>query len=402
MTVMVDDPQKHPDGSFMTYLVTTHTTVETFSSPHPRPVRRRYQDFVWLQSALSLEFPACVVPPLPERHRLKYVKGNRFEAQFIERRRLGLQWFLDRIAQHPYFQRSQCTRVFLESADFKNDKNMQSKQVPQAATVIETLSDSMMRSFSRVKKPDERFVDMKDTVDKLEDNLSTVERVFSRISKRQQDLERNYTHFANSVRGLSALETDIARPLQHFAESVDSYVAAMKDKGRKEDTYFLNDVHELVGYCHATKAELRERDQKQIDFEELSSHLQRAVADRERILYPGQHPTKGAGVNITEFMADKMVEARGGDKERTKQERLSRLETKIAELQDEVARTNDINNGFSNQMLKEFEIFQRAKTRELRQGLAAYADSHIEFFEKGISIWENVLTELEGISVNEE
>lgn len=29
-----------------------------------------------------------------------------------------LQWFMDRIARHPYLQASQYTRLFLESTDF--------------------------------------------------------------------------------------------------------------------------------------------------------------------------------------------------------------------------------------------------------------------------------------------
>ena len=32
--------------------------------------RRRFQDFVFLREHLSRDFPACVVPPLPEKHRI--------------------------------------------------------------------------------------------------------------------------------------------------------------------------------------------------------------------------------------------------------------------------------------------------------------------------------------------
>lgn len=38
-----------------------------------RPVRRRFRDFVWLHNALSVEFPACVIPPLPEKHRISKI-----------------------------------------------------------------------------------------------------------------------------------------------------------------------------------------------------------------------------------------------------------------------------------------------------------------------------------------
>lgn len=32
--------------------------------------------------------------------------------------------------------------------------------------------------------------------------------------------------------------------------------------------------------------------------------------------------------------------------------------------------------------MKEFEIFQKAREIELKQGLAAYADCHIDFYKK--------------------
>lgn len=67
--------------------------METFSSKNPRPLRRRYQDFVWLHTTLSLEYPACIVPPLPEKHRLEYIKGDRFSSEFITRRQLRFVWF---------------------------------------------------------------------------------------------------------------------------------------------------------------------------------------------------------------------------------------------------------------------------------------------------------------------
>lgn len=59
------------------------------------------------------------------------------------------------------------------------------QHVPPTTSVFESLSDTLLNAFTKIKKPDERFVEMKDTIDKLEDNLNTVERLYSRISKRQ-------------------------------------------------------------------------------------------------------------------------------------------------------------------------------------------------------------------------
>lgn len=284
-----------------------------------------------------------------------------------------LQWFMDRIARHPKLQTSKYTKVFLESTDFNADKHMQTKSAPSTHSMF----GSFFKSLAKVKKPDEKFEEMKETIDKFEDNLNIVEKLYSRIGKRQQELEQNYDHFAGSIRGLSGLETNVDQPLRQFAEATEMYVEALKEMRTQEDLLFLNDVHELLNYCNAAKEQLLERDQKQVDFEDSSTALQSIVLERERILYPGKNMGTTVGMNITELMTDKM-----SDSSKTRNERVLRLESKIKELQDQVAKANDINNSYSSQMIKEFEIFQKAREAELKQGLAAYADCHIDFYKK--------------------
>lgn len=70
---------------------------------------------------------------------------------------------------------------------------------------------------------------MKESIDKFGDNLNIVEKLYSRIGKRQQELEMNYGHFAGSIRGLSALESNVDQPLRQFAEATESYVDALKE-----------------------------------------------------------------------------------------------------------------------------------------------------------------------------
>lgn len=49
-----------------------------------------------------------------------------------------------------------------------------------------SLFGSLFKSFAKVKKPDQKFIDMKENIDKFEDNLNIVEKLYSRIGKRQQ------------------------------------------------------------------------------------------------------------------------------------------------------------------------------------------------------------------------
>jgi sorting nexin-4 len=57
---------------------------------------------------------------------------------------------------------------------------------------------------------------------------------------------------------------------------------------------------------------------------------------------------------------------------------------------------------FSNQVMKEFQVFEKAKSVELRNGLLSYADSHIDFFKQGASIWSAIIPILEATEVPED
>lgn len=69
-------------------------------------MRRRFTDFVFLYNTLCREYAAVAVPPLPEKHNMAYVRGDRFGVDFTQRRSHSLHRFLKRITLHPELRRS--------------------------------------------------------------------------------------------------------------------------------------------------------------------------------------------------------------------------------------------------------------------------------------------------------
>ena len=65
--------------------LSAQTNLPIFSTPNPSS-RRRFQDFVFLRNHLKVDFPACVVPPLPDKHRLGTEAIEEFEQPLIIRR----------------------------------------------------------------------------------------------------------------------------------------------------------------------------------------------------------------------------------------------------------------------------------------------------------------------------
>ncbi|KAG0044020.1 intercellular trafficking and secretion [Gryganskiella cystojenkinii] len=400
MEITVTDAHREKEGSsdsFISYQINTKTTMKDYAGPSAS-VRRRFQDFTWLHNVLSRDYPACVLPPLPDKHRMRYVRGDRFSPEFVEKRRASLERFLQKIAVHPVLQRAECLRVFLDSRDWNSDLAQQNKR-RQDEGRLDTIGDVLLNAFAKIKKPEEKFVAMRDEVEKLEENLQGLEKLEQRILKRQEELEIDYREFGGSVAGLGNLETGITEPLHRFAHTVASYAKVMNDLSTREDAEFLSEIHECLAYCQSVKSVLKLRDQKQLDFEELSDFLQQQVAERDRLMSNGR---LGGTGSIGGFFQQKMDEIKGVDQERSKQDKLKRVAERIHELQDAVEKSNDISVAFSNETSKEFEIFQLQKTKDLRQCLLDYSAGRVEFFEKGAALWDQIIPILEGIQVDDD
>jgi sorting nexin-4 len=52
--------------------------------------------------------------------------------------------------------------------------------------MMDTLGDSLLNAFAKIRKPDPQFVEMKDRVDRLEENFVVLEKTLSRANKRTE------------------------------------------------------------------------------------------------------------------------------------------------------------------------------------------------------------------------
>ncbi|ORY07227.1 lipid binding protein [Basidiobolus meristosporus CBS 931.73] len=396
MKVSIVDPQKEYEGTtaqHISYLVTTETELSTFPKPNIQ-VRRRFQEFVWLYNTLVYEYPACIIPPLPEKHRMEYLKGDRFGQEFVEKRKDSLERFLQRIARHPTLQKSECLRIFLTSDKFFEYQMLQSNDSAARAKgegVFENIGDAIINAFTKVQKPDDRFSEIKETIDKFEENLHTIEKLYQKIIKKQNELELEYAELGTEVKGLSELETRIADPLTKFGDAINKHTSATKHMINQEEGVFLSQIHEYISYCASIKGVMKLREQKQVDFEELTAFLNQQKNEREKLI----NHEKSTG--LSSFIKGKYDEIKGVDQEKARQNKLEKVEAKVKELEDAVNSSNDVSVKFSEEVLKEFEIFQTSKTVDLKTSFNNYCHSQVEYYKTGISIWEEIIPILEGI-----
>ncbi|XP_039189220.1 sorting nexin-11 isoform X5 [Crotalus tigris] len=112
-TVRVQDPRIHNEGSWNSYVdykIFLHTNSKAFTAK-TSCVRRRYREFVWLKKQLQKNAGLVPVPELPGKS--TFFAGNNDE--FIEKRRQGLQQFLEKTVQNVVLLSDSQLHLFLQS-----------------------------------------------------------------------------------------------------------------------------------------------------------------------------------------------------------------------------------------------------------------------------------------------
>lgn len=263
------------------------------------------------------------------------------------------------------------------------------------ASIIDSLSDTLLNAFTKVRKPDERFVEVRESLDKFEESLVAIERTEARARTRMGDLAADYEDFAASIQGLGYLESGITEPLAHFEQSLLDFAQSLRATTFASTESFLNQLHSLINYAHAFRTLLKLRDQKQLDFEELSAYLSNLVTERDRVANG-----YSAGQGITSYLKERVESLRGGDADISREGKIRKLDAKIKELQDAVGSAHDTSLAFDEEVLREHRVFQAAKRAELKELMTSLADGHMSHYQRAMEDMQRCQPFLETIRVS--
>ena len=174
---------------------------------------------------------------------------------------------------------------------------------------------------------------------------------------------------------------------------------------------FLAQAHSLLAYIESHQATIKLRDQKQLDFEALSSYLGNVVSERDRLAALSNGHTS-APVGISTYLRDQVDRLRGTDDIHTRRERMRKMDVKIKEvrrealldahpqLQDAVTNAHETSTDFSDEVLKEHSVFELSKKEEMKEMLQSYADGQVEMFQQAMENWDRVIPFLQRIRVD--
>lgn len=265
---------------------------------------------------------------------------------------------------------------------------------PNAATsVFDGLTDTFLNAFSKVHKPDRRFIEVRDRADKLDEDLTHIEKIIIRVVRREADLEADYADLSKEFMKIVELEPELEAPIRSFAGGVKQTSEGLKQLKEHTDQDYLSSLRDMQAYIIALKQLLKTREQKQLDFEGLTEYLNRAATERDHI---ASAPVGSTGLGgPTGFLRSKIEDVRGVDHEQSRRERIRKLEHKIDELTREVEEARKLTEAFDEETVREVADFERIKGSEMKDTLGGLASANVKFYKGLIDTWEGMLREMD-------
>lgn len=262
----------------------------------------------------------------------------------------------------------------------------------QTNSVFDNFTDSFVNAFSKVHKPDKRFIEVREKADKLDEDLGHVEKIIARLVRRQGDLETDYNDLSTQFMKLAVLEPGVEAPVHSFAKGVEATGSGICTLKEHTDQDYLTSLRDMEAYIVAVKSLLKIREQKQLDFEGLTEYLAKAVQDRDTLA--SSHPSSALS-SPTGFLRSKLEDVRGVDHEQARRERVRKLELQIERLTREVEEARKTTEMFDEEVVKEVADFERIKAAEFRDTLGGLAERHVAFYQSVIETWEGYILRME-------
>ncbi|KAK3443966.1 hypothetical protein EUGRSUZ_B04005 [Eucalyptus grandis] len=419
--ITVSNPQKEqevsnsivPGGNtYVTYLVTTRTNIPEFGASE-FSVRRRFRDVVTLSDRLAESYRGFFIPPRPDK---SVVESQVMQKQeFVEQRRVALEKFLRRLAAHPIIKKSDELKVFLQvqgklplptSTDVasrmldgavKLPKQLLSESVLAPHEVVQPAKGGrdLLRLFKELKqsvandwggsKPpvveeDKEFMEKKERMNDMEQQLSNASQQAESLVKAQQDMGETMGELGLAFIKLTKFENEEAVFNSQRARAADMKnlaTAAVKASRFYRELNLhtvkhLDTLHEYLGLMLAVHGAFSDRSSALLTVQTLLSELSSLKSRAEKL----------------EAASSKIF---GGDKSRIR---------KIEELRETVRVTEDA----KNVAIREYERIKENNRTELERldkerhadflnMLKGFVVNQVGYAEKIANVWGKVAEE---------
>ncbi|XP_075466023.1 sorting nexin-4 isoform X2 [Ascaphus truei] len=331
---------------------------------------RRYSEFELLRNYLSVNYPFVVVPPLPE----KRLSADNMDPDFVERRRIGLENFLLRVASHPTLCHDNIFYSFLtQEGGWK-------EAVTEA--VLQVKADSRLKALNatfRVRNPDKRFTELKHYSDELQSVVSHLLRVRARVADRLYGVYKVHGNYGRVFSEWSAIEREMGDGLQSAGHHMDVYAASIDDI-LEEEEHYADQLKEYLFYAEALRAVCRKHELMQYDLEMSALDLASKKQQCEEL---------ATGTIRTFSLKGMTSKLFGQETPEQREAKICLLEEQIEEGEAQLKERNVECRDFVQSSWQEIDRFKEQKNRDLKEALISYAVMQISMCKKGIQVWTN-------------
>ncbi|KAK2430420.1 sorting nexin 2B [Trifolium repens] len=402
-------------SSYVTYLITTRTNIAEFGGSE-FGVRRRFKDIVTLSDRLSEAYRGFFIPPRPDK---SIVESQVMQKQeFVEQRRVALEKYLRRLADHPVIRKSDEFRVFLQvqgklplptttdvasrvlDGAVKLPKQLMGESLIAPSEVVQPAKGGrdLLRLFKELKqsmandwggsKPlvveeDKDFLAKKERVHELEQQINSASQQAESLVKAQQDMGETMGELGLAFIKLTKFENEEALLDSQRLRATDMKgvaTAAVKASRlfrelNSQTVKHLDTLHEYLGLMLAVHSAFTDRTSALLTVQTLLSELSSLQSRAEKL----------------EAASSKIF---GGDKSRSR---------KLEELQETIRATEDAKNvavreyeRIKENNRSELERLDRERQADFLNMLKGFVVNQVGYAEKIANVWTKVVEDTSG------
>ncbi|TKY56535.1 Sorting nexin 2A [Spatholobus suberectus] len=384
-------------NSYVTYLITTRTNIPEFGAASEFGVRRRFRDVVTLSDRLAEAYRGFFIPPRPDK---SVVESQVMQKQeFVEQRRVALEKYLQRLAAHPVIRKSDELRVFLQvqgRLPLPATTDVASRVLDGAAKLPkQLLGESVMAPHESVAndwggsrppvvEEDKEFLDKKEKIHELEQQINGASQQAESLVKAQQDMGETMGELGLAFIKLTKFENEEAVLNSQRVRAADMKgvaTAAVKasrlfrELNAQTVKHLQDTLHEYLGLMLAVHSAFSDRSSALLTVQTLLSELSSLQSRAEKL----------------EAASSKVF---GGDKSRVR---------KLEELQETIRVTEDAKNvaireyeRIKENNRSELERLDKERQADFLNMLKGFVVNQVGYAEKIANVWTKVVEDTRG------
>eukprot|EP01100_Stratorugosa_tubuloviscum_P000372 TRINITY_DN107_c1_g1_i1.p1 TRINITY_DN107_c1_g1~~TRINITY_DN107_c1_g1_i1.p1 ORF type:complete len:585 (+),score=252.63 TRINITY_DN107_c1_g1_i1:1-1755(+) len=397
VSILPAEREGEKENSFVLFPIVTQTTI-TLHGGTQFIVRRKHSDFGWLRKQLHEKFPFHIIPPIPNE--IKIDIYNRISEQILERRRLSLEKFINRVVKSPHLAASTEVQNFLTSQNWihhswneleDNIGNWMKKMQSDASFFVDQLIDPKHDSYQEI------FEKMRVQAKFVCEKLEATNICANKISQLTFDLASLFRSSVDHLVTISQLEHDqdpeinlvIANTTTVIQTLVTPAYAKQSVKNRNE---FVSDIQEQIMLLSTLQNVIKNRNKLLLDYQKSLSeaaNCSNQVTEQQSKLNVNKAPSASTFSSFFQF--------------EDPQTKINKLKIKLAQCEQETTSKRLQLLELADLLKEEMEKFKIWRKEDTKKMLADFAISQVEFHSKAKRAWKTILhgvesgTDLQGL-----